>query len=51
MPQALAAARNQRCKACDDKVITCEPTSTANELYKAIGATCPVEIPLPCGKK
>ena len=51
MPQARAAARNQRCKACDDKVITCEPTSTANELYKAIGATCPVEIPLPCGKK
>ena len=51
MPQALAAARNQKCKVYDDKVITCEPTSAANELYKAIGATCPVEIPLPCGKK
>ncbi len=51
MPQVLAAARNQKCKVYDDKVITCEPTSVANELYKAIGATCPVEIPLPCGKK
>ena len=51
MPQALAAARNQKCKVYDSKVITCEPTSAANELYRAIGATCPAEIPLPCGKK
>ena len=50
MPQALAAARNQKCKVYDSKVITCEPTSAANELYRAIGATCPVEIPLPRGK-
>ena len=51
MPQALAAARNQKCKVYDTKVLTCEPTSAANELYRAIGATCPVEIPLACGKK
>ena len=51
MPQALAAARNQKCKVYGSKVITCEPTSAANELYRAIGAVCPVEIPLPCGKK
>lgn len=51
MPQALAAARNQKCKVYGSKVITCEPTSSANELYRAIGAVCPVEIPLPCGKK
>ena len=51
MPQALAAARNQKREACGSKVITCEPTSSANELYRAIGAVCPVEIPLPCGKK
>ena len=50
MPQALAAARNQRCKACDDKAVTCEPTSAANELYRAIGAKCPVEVPFVCGK-
>ena len=43
--------RNQKCKVYDSKVITCEPTSAANELYRAIGATCLVEIPLPCGKK
>ena len=42
MPQALAAARNQKCEACDDKAVTCEPTSAANELYRAIGAKCPV---------
>ena len=51
MPQALAAARNQKCKVYGSKVITCEPTSAANELYRAVGAACPVEIPLPCGKK
>lgn len=51
MPQALAAARNQKCKVYGSKVITCEPTSSANELYRAIGAVCPVEIPLPWGKK
>lgn len=51
MPQALAAARNQKCKVYGSKVITCELTSSANELYRAIGAVCPVEIPLPCGKK
>ena len=50
MPQALAAARNQKCKACDDKAVTCEPTSAANELYRAIGAKCPVEVPFVCGK-
>ena len=50
MPQALAAARNQRCKACDDKAVTCEPTSAANELHRAIGAKCPVEVPFVCGK-
>ena len=50
MPQALAAARNQKCKVYDDKVITCEPTSAANELYRAIGAKCPVEVPFVCGK-
>lgn len=50
MPQALAAARNQKCKVYDTKVITCEPTAAANELYRAIGATCPVEIPLARGK-
>ena len=50
MPQALAAARNQRRKACDDKAVTCEPTSAANELYRAIGAKCPVEVPFVCGK-
>ena len=51
MPQALAAARNQEREACGSKAVTCEPTSSANELYRAIGAKCPVEIPLPCGKK
>ena len=51
MPQALAAARNQKREACGSKAVTCEPTSSANELYRAIGAKCPVEIPLPCGKK
>ena len=51
MPQALAAARNQKREACGPKAVTCEPTSSANELYRAIGAVCPVEIPLPCGKK
>ncbi|MDO4403895.1 MAG: hypothetical protein Q4C09_02540 [Atopobiaceae bacterium] len=51
MPQALAAARNQKCKVYEGKVITCEPTAAANELYRAIGATCPVEIPLACSKK
>ena len=50
MPQALAAARNQRRKACDDKAVTCEPTSAASELYRAIGAKCPVEVPFVCGK-
>ena len=50
MPQALAAARNQRRKACDDKVITCEPTSVANELHRAIGAKCQAEVPFVCGK-
>ena len=50
MPQALAAARNQRCKACDDKVITCEPTSAASELPRAIGAKCQAEVPFVCGK-
>ena len=50
MPQALAAARNQKCKACDDKAVTCEPTSAANELHRAIGAKCPVEVPFVCGK-
>ena len=49
-PQVLAAARNQKCKVYDDRVITCEPTAAANELYRAIGATCPVEIPLSRGK-
>ena len=48
--RALAAARNQRRKACDDKAVTCEPTSAANELYRAIGAKCPVEVPFVCGK-
>ena len=51
MPQALAAARNQKCEVYGSKVITCEPTSSANEPCGAIGAVCPVEIPLPCGKK
>ena len=50
MPQALAAARNQRREACDDKTVTCEPTSAANELHRAIGAKCPVEVPFACGK-
>ena len=50
MPQALAAARNQKCKTCDDKAVTCEPTSAANELHRAIGAKCPVEVPFVCGK-
>ena len=50
MPQALAAARNQKCKACDDKAVTCEPTSAANELHRAIGAKCPAEGPFACGK-
>ena len=50
MPQALAAARNQRREACDDKAVTCEPTSAANELYRAIGAKCPVEVPFACSK-
>ena len=48
--QALAAARNQRRKACDDKAVTCEPTSAANELHRAIGSKCPVEVPFVCGK-
>ena len=51
MPQALAAARNQKREACGSKAVTCEPTSPANEPCGAIGAVCPVEIPLPCGKK
>ena len=51
MPQALAAARNQKREACGSKAVTCEPTSSANEPCGAIGAVCPVEIPLPCGKK
>ena len=51
MPQALAAARNQKREACGSKAVTCEPTSSANEPCRAIGAVCPVEIPLPCGKK
>ena len=50
MPQALAAARNQKRKTCDDKAVTCEPTSAANELHRAIGAKCPVEVPFVCGK-
>ena len=50
MPQVLAAARNQRREACDDKTVTCEPTSAANELHRAIGAKCPVEVPFACGK-
>ena len=51
MPQALAAARNQKREACGSKAVTCEPTSPANEPCGAIGAVCPVEIPLPRGKK
>ena len=50
MPRALAAARNQRREACDDKAVTCEPASAASELYRAIGAKCPVEVPFACGK-
>ena len=50
MPQALAAARNQRREACDDKAATCEPTSVASELHRAIGAKCPAEGPFACGK-
>ena len=45
MPQALAAARNQRREACDDKAATCKPTSVTNELHRTIGAKCPVEVP------
>ena len=51
MPRALAAARNQKREACGSKAVTCEPTSSANEPCGAIGAVCPVEIPLPRGKK
>lgn len=50
MPQALAAARNQRREACDDKAATCEPTSVANELHRMIGAKSPVEVPFASGK-
>ena len=50
MPQALAAARNQRRKVCDDKAVTCGPTSAASELHRAIGAKCPVKVPFVCGK-
>ena len=50
MPQALAAARNQRREACDDKAVTCGPASAASELHRAIGAKCPVEVPFVYGK-
>ena len=50
MPQALAAARNQRREACDDKAATCKPTSVANELHRTIGAKSPVEVPFASGK-
>ena len=50
MPQALAAARNQKCKVYGSKVLTCEPTAKANELYKALDLKCPVELPVVCGK-
>ena len=50
MPQALAAARNQRREACDDKTATCKPTSVARKLHRTIGAKCPVEGPFASGK-
>ena len=50
MSKALATAHNQKCKVCDAKVTTCKPTSAANELYQAIDANCPVEIPIVRGK-
>ena len=39
MPRALAAARNQRREACDDKAVTCGPASAASELHRAIGVS------------
>ena len=50
MPQALAAARNQRREACDDKTATCKPTSVARKLHRTIGAKCPVEVPFASDK-
>lgn len=48
--RALSEARNQKCKVYGGRVVTCEPTARANEVYRALGLECPVEIPTGRGK-
>ncbi len=42
----LACLRNQKCTIYANRIVTDEPQKEANDSYKALGITCPAEIPM-----
>ena len=45
----LACLRNQKCTIYTNRIVTDEPQKEANDAYKALGITCPAEIPMKDG--
>lgn len=45
----LACLRNQKCTIYMNRIVTDVPQKEANDSYKALGITCPVEIPIKDG--
>lgn len=46
----LVCLRNQKCTIYQNRIVTDEPQREANDSYKALGITCPAEIPLCDGR-
>ena len=46
----MACLRNQKCTIYHNRIVTDEPQREANDSYKALGITCPAEIPLREGR-
>ena len=46
----MACLRNQKCTIYHNRIVTDEPQREANDSYKALGMTCPAEIPVREGR-
>ena len=46
----MACLRNQKCTIYQNRIVTDEPQREANDSYKALGMTCPAEIPVREGR-
>ena len=46
----MACLRNQKCTIYQNRIVTDEPQKEANDSYKALGITCPADIPIKDGR-